>query len=254
MSEFDLETLVCTRLDLQRVATHVLARRRHAVSGRFGLRATPGGFGTPAFGEAIEVLRVSGMQLVREVGGDASFLSLGGACLADLAAFAGADLTRPFDAGPETPPLGDAQSPLAIDPDAAATLADWFGLGWRAVDAAGGRGGVDGGSAARPSVLQLWPEHFDAGCSVAVGRGADDRCNLGVSPGDGSSDEPYLYVGPWGPERPGDPTYWNAPFGAVLPRSAVLRSAAVGSAASLATAVAFFRRGLSALGVVATAE
>jgi hypothetical protein len=34
----------------------------------------------------------------------------------------------------------------------------------------------------------------------------------------------------------------------------VLRSASVGSAASLATAVAFFRRGLSALGVVATAE
>ena len=32
------------------MATHVLARRRHAVSGRFGLRATPGGIGTPAFG------------------------------------------------------------------------------------------------------------------------------------------------------------------------------------------------------------
>ena len=27
---------------------------------------------------------------------------------------------------------------------------------------------------------------------------------------------PYLYVGPWNDARPGDASYWNAPFGAVL--------------------------------------
>ena len=36
-----------TRDELQRIATHVLARARFAATGRFGLRATPGGFGTP---------------------------------------------------------------------------------------------------------------------------------------------------------------------------------------------------------------
>ena len=40
-------------------------------------------------------------------------------------------------------------------------------------------------------------------------------------PGDAFSDEPYVYVGPWGTERPGEPDYWNAPFGAVLRRSVV---------------------------------
>ena len=45
---------------------------------------------------------------------------------------------------------------------------------------------------------------------------ADDRVNLGASPGDGFHAEPYLYVGPWGPHRPGAPGFWNAPFGAVL--------------------------------------
>ncbi len=60
-------TYAATRNALQRVAVHVLARRRHAVTGRFGLRATPGGFGTPAFGPDEEVLRIAGDRLVRPV-------------------------------------------------------------------------------------------------------------------------------------------------------------------------------------------
>lgn len=51
----------------------------------------------------------------------------------------------------------------------------------------------------------------------------DVRVNLGGSPGDGSSDgssdEPYPYVGPWTPGRPGDPAFWNAPYGAMRTRS-----------------------------------
>ena len=43
--------LTTTRLALQRLAVHVLARRRHAVTGRFGLRPAPGGLATPAFGD-----------------------------------------------------------------------------------------------------------------------------------------------------------------------------------------------------------
>jgi hypothetical protein len=111
-------------------------------------------------------------------------------------------------------------------------IADWFDLGWRAIDAAGAA------AAGPPSTTQLWPEHFDAGAAVPFGPDADDRTNLGASPGDGFHDEPYLYVGPWGSDRPGDPSFWNAPFGAALGRADV---------GSLDDAVAFFERGLSLL-------
>ena len=88
--------------------------------------------------------------------------------------------------------------------------------------------------------IQLWPEHFDAGTSVAVGE--NDRCNLGASPGDGFSDEPYLYVGPNTSIRPGDAGYWNAPFGAVLSRSDV-----AGASDAFSCGVEFLRRGLELL-------
>jgi hypothetical protein len=230
-------TMKPTRDALQRVATHVLARARFAATGRFGLRSTPGGFGTPAFSEGVEVLRVAGEVLVRERDGHASATPLNGATLADLAAFAGANLTTPFAAGRDTAPIGDPDEPIAIDAEAAAVLADWWHLGWRALDAATA-------DAVDPMAIQLWPEHFDAGTSVAVGPGAGDRCNLGASPGDRYSDEPYLYVGPWGDERPGDASYWNASFGAVLRRSDLMASP---SPDPYAAGVNFLRRGLELL-------
>lgn len=87
--------------------------------------------------------------------------------------------------------------------------------------------------------MQLWPEHFDAGCDVAAGA---SRVNLGASPGDATRADPYLYVGPWGSERPDDGAYWNAPFGAVLDHAELLRADD-----PHATAVAFLRRGTDLL-------
>ena len=216
-----------TRTALQRVAVHVLARRRHALVGRLGLRSTPGGFGTPDAGpdHQHEVLRVTGTWLLRERVGDTAAtvgLDLATATLADAAALAEVDLGAEFSAGHDTPEVGDPHAALGVDPAAAAVLADWYAFGWRVIDAA-----VTVASAndpgATPSILQLWPEHFDAGCDLAIGGG---RVNLGASPGDGFHEEPYLYVGPWGPERPGDPAYWNAPFGAVLGWSELQKSKA----------------------------
>src|SRR5262245_39683695 len=106
-----------TRLGLQRVATHVMARARHRATGKFGLRATPGGFGTPAFGPDIEVLRVDGPLLVRETAGNATAIALDGATLAALADFATVDLKDPFDVGRDTPALGDVDAPITIDID-----------------------------------------------------------------------------------------------------------------------------------------
>jgi hypothetical protein len=224
-----------TRDALQQVATHVLARARFAATRRFGLRVTPGGFGTPAFGDAVEVLRVGGVSLVREREGRSSAVAINGATLSELAAFAGADLSTPFEAGHDSPALGDPDEPLSIDAGTAALLAGWWELGCRMMDAAM----VDATDA---MAIQLWPEHFDAGTSVAVGDGEQDRCNLGASPGDSYSDEPYLYVGPWTNARPGDASYWNAPFGAVL-----LRSELLANTDPYAAGISFLRRGLELL-------
>jgi hypothetical protein len=54
------------RQELQRVATHVLARARYLATGHFGLRVTWDGIGTPAFGPDDEVLRICGGLLVHE--------------------------------------------------------------------------------------------------------------------------------------------------------------------------------------------
>jgi hypothetical protein len=205
-------TFEATRASLHRVAVHVLARRRQALTGKIGLRATPGGFGTPAAGPEPEVVRVTGARLVRERTGAtaaSTSLDLTEASLADAALVAEVDLAAALDVGHDTPSLGDPDAALSVDLAAAVALGRWFALAWDVLDAALGALGPP----AQPSVVQLWPEHFDAGCDVAAG---GRRVNLGASPGDGGEPEPYLYVGPWDDARPGDAAYWNAPFGAVL--------------------------------------
>jgi hypothetical protein len=211
--------LVSTRVDLHRVATHILARRRYAVTGRFGLRAGPGGITTSMFGDDREVIRIAESTIVRERGDSSSYVSLIGSTLQDLAVFADVDLDATFSCGDDAPELGDRDLVIGVDPDAMAVLAQWFDLGWRVLDAV--LAGLP--TEAEPKTLQLWPEHFDAGTDVGAVSGgqAQGRVNLGFSPGDGFAPEPYAYVGPWGPQRPGDPDFWNAPFGAVLRRSQI---------------------------------
>ena len=54
---------IATRLAMHRVAEEQMKPAREAVTGRFGLRATPGGFGTPPFGD-VEEWHVEGTELV----------------------------------------------------------------------------------------------------------------------------------------------------------------------------------------------
>lgn len=227
---------LATRSELQRVAVHVVARARYAATERFGLRVTPGGFGTPAFGTDAEVVRVSGGDLVRERAprsrAATAVLPLATSTLSDAAAFVGVSLDTEFTVGDDTPAIGDTDQRLSIDSAAAHVLATWFWVGALAIDAV-----VRSlGAAARPSVLQVWPEHFDAGIDVAAA--PEVRVNLGVSPGDGDIASPYLYVGPW--DRDGlDDEYWNASFGAHLPYADV-----VAAPDAVAMAASFFERGL----------
>lgn len=233
------EAFNATRDIVQRVATHVLARRRFDLCAKFGLRAAPGGIGTPACGSEHEVVRIAGTRLIRERTGTQSLttsLDLRAATLADAALLVDVDLAAPFEVGRDTPPVGDPTKPLGVDVAGAEALAEWFRFAWAVLDEADGR--LDGDL--EPSVVQLWPEHFDAACDVATTPG--QRVNLGASPGDGFCAQPYLYLGPWDAARPGDPSYWNAPFGAVLTHTE-LRA----STDPLAVGAAFLLRGVELL-------
>ena len=255
------DTYATERRTLQVVATHVIARRLHDATGRFGLRATPGGFGTPQFETSDtgrERLRLAGDRLVRErLDPTASTTStpVDGVTLAELAAFAGVRLDHDddvddgdaerFSVGHDTPSLGDTDHPLTIGVETFRAIGDWFAVVAAALDAVAGSA-TDPRST--PSVAQIWPEHFDLAVDLAFDPNRADirRANVGGSVGDGFEAEPYLYVGPWTDDRPGDPEFWNAPFGAVLRRTDLLASHdPAGSAA------AFFDRGLTLLATAA---
>jgi hypothetical protein len=222
-----------TRDELHRIAAHVLGRRRYAVSGHFGLRASPAGISTPAFGPEPETLRLTPLCLVREVGSASRGLALAGATLSSLAAFGGADLGDGFSAGADMPEPGPADEALELDATELADLFSWFDLGWRVLDEVM----AERIGTCVSSTIQLWPEHFDVGTSLELESG--EGVNLGFSPGDGFSDEAYVYVGPQSAARPGPSSYWNAPFGAVVRRSQVH---------DVEDCAAFIRAGLDRLG------
>ena len=202
-----------TCMELQRVTTHILSRGRAAEHGRIGLRSTPTGIATPTFGSHNAVLRMAGTVLVKEHEGErgpvVDALDLVGRSLGEAAEFAGIDLGAQFDPGSDAPPVGDATAELDLDAAAVDLIWSWFAIGGAALDAVLP-------ILVGPTVVQVWPEHFDIGLNAATGSGG---VNLGACPGDAGIPEPYFYVAPWEPVRPGNPAFWNAPFGAVLTRS-----------------------------------
>lgn len=218
------EVLAATRIALHRLAAYVIAPTRHAATGRFGLRATPGGFGTPPFPEpttgAERQIRVEGTTLVDERGGGGDGAAAGGGSrtaaittLAQAAEFLDTAIAPEVAAEHDTPPVGDPDEPLALDPAAADFLGAWFAMAFAALEALrADPATVD------PSPPQLWPGHFDP--AIEAGD-ADHRASYGASPGDPASGGPYLYVSIWYPDRlalgGGGP--WNATSftGAVLP-------------------------------------
>jgi hypothetical protein len=210
---YDLATVE----QLRRVATHVLARARHqATGGRISLRVTPGGFGTPELPDGRRV-RVVGTTLVVEsdAAGEPSTrtMPIRGSSLSGLAYHAGAKLGSPLDVGQDTPSVGQAGVPVVLDVPTAEAACRWFGVAAAVLDLVL----VDLPRASAPTMVRVWPEHFDVAVDVQAREGV--RANLGASPGDAFMPEPYLYVGPWTPDRPGGGSYWNASFGAARPAS-----------------------------------
>ena len=138
-----------TRTELHRIALEVLKPARERVTGRFGLRALPGGFGTAPFGDVMQ-LHVDGTELVTRDG---------------------TSLTRePID---------------GIDADSAGALASWFAFGAGVLEELRAETALEH----HPTPAQLWPEHFDIaielGCEargVRAGYGASPGDELHPEP------------------------------------------------------------------------
>jgi hypothetical protein len=189
-----------TRRALHAVAEYVLAAALHDATGRIGLRATPGGFGTPSFPVAgtERQVRIDGTDIV--VSHDASERRAPLQTLRQAAAIVGVEPGAPESVYIPTTPL-DPDAPLAVDRSAAGAIHDWFQRSAEALERFRRAHGP-----LRPTIAQLWPEHFD----LAITMG---DVNYGGSPGDDEHESGYAYVGPWNLDGLGD-EFWNEPFGA----------------------------------------
>jgi hypothetical protein len=225
-----------TRAALHLVAFYVMSPARRAVNGRIGLRWTYGGFGTPFFGDDIQV-RVEGTHLVVQTANGVRFEPL--TSLRQAGRLVGIQPRAGDKEGFDAPDIGDLDAPLAIDERSVAFLGAWYGLAASVLEQLRIDTRTDG-----PGVVQLWPEHFD----IAIETGDDERgqrAAYGFSPGDAAHPEPYVYVSPARVVDHNDP-YWNdeAFKGASLP----LRDL-VAADDQRARALEYLRRGVELLSV-----
>jgi hypothetical protein len=197
------DRLVEVRSDLHRLATYVVAPARHQATGKFGLRWTLGGFGTPFFGDDTQV-RVHGDRLVVQRGDTATAAPI--TTLRAGAELIGSAIDAEIAAEHDSPPIGDIEAKLNVSADVVQFLDAWWGMGTAALELV--RADTASVDATR---VQLWPGHFDP--AIEIGD-EDRRASFGASPGDASSDEPYLYVALWWPDRldlDADDPFWSAP-------------------------------------------
>ncbi len=197
-------SFAATREALHAVACYAIAPARKAATGRIGLRPVHGGFGTPPLPDG-SVIRVRDDRVQRIPGPsvDVAITTVRAACEA-----LGVDPVADPGVGKDLPPFVP-DAPLVVDLDAAAALTAWYAF----VDDV-----LASAHAQLPPTMsepQLWPEHFDH--AADWGPDGDHRINLGGSPGDSYSAEPYLYAGPWNRDLlASDPAFWNAPFGRTI--------------------------------------
>ncbi len=192
--------LANTRDRLHQLAYFVLAPARYRATGRMGLQATPGGFGTPEYEG--RVVRVEEVSLVQESGEEVWTEPI--TSISRATEFLGVPYEVDWFTGfrDALPPV-DPDLDLMLDVPGAGFVASWFDFGFDVLATLRAQAGSDD-EATEP---QLWPEHFDA----AIEMGSEDRglrASYGASPGDHAHDEPYIYVSSWGTiDRTN--RYWN---------------------------------------------
>lgn len=223
----DATGLDATRLSLHAIAEHVLAADLWHHTGKIGLRRTSGGFGQPEVlvDGVRHRLRVDGTHLVVLEGDVERWEEL--TTPAAAAAFAGTELGAPTEVFAPLTELHPHEE-LRIDPGAAKVLHDWFAFVDAVLEELRRRH-----RDRRPSISQLWPEHFDLAFTVS-------EVNVGGSPGDADHPEPYLYVGPWAPV---EGETWNEPWGLSIPASQVADEAAAVEALDEGMQAAFAQGG-----------
>jgi hypothetical protein len=225
-----------TRESLHQLAYFVLSPARHRANTKIGLRFTKGGFGTPFFADDVQV-RIDGLDLVVQRGSQADrtpLTTVTSACQA-----AGIPLRVDWFPrfGDPLPPMNPDHS-LVLDRDSTSSITALFGFATAVLEELR----ASAPPRERPSLVQLWPEHFD----VAVELGDPEsggRASFGASPGDHHHQEPYLYVSAWG-EIDRANSFWNDPHfnGASLPYHHLIEA---GDQRSVA--FEFFQRGREAL-------
>jgi hypothetical protein len=157
-----------TRIALHKIAEAVVSPARKP-DNEIALRYTRGGFGTPFFSQGgVDCqVRVERGELVRQRRNEES-----------------------------REPLPD------VDLAAAGALGEFYGFGCSVLEQL--RADEPDGE---PSLVQLWPEHFDIAVELGSEAGGQ-RATYGASPGDDDHDEPYLYVSVWTADVSGE--LWNA--------------------------------------------
>lgn len=224
-----------TRDALHQIAFYAIAPSRYQATGRMGLQAAPGGFGTPKFDD--RVARVEGTTLVHEQPDQVASQSI--TTVRAAADFFGVDYAVDWyqDFHDPLEPF-DPDRPLDVDDVSARALGQWFHFGTEVLEGVRARGSDDDDV----TNVTLWPEHFD----TAIEMGSEERgkrASYGASPGDGGHDEPYVYVSAWGEIDRSDP-YWNE---SSFEGSSLGYSAIASSPDPVAAAVEFLARGYRAL-------
>lgn len=223
------DNYVAAKDDFHRLAFGVVAEARRVANGKFGLRYTKGGYGTPFFGDDTQV-RVEGDQLVVQRGDSVDATTI--TTLRSAGEFVGVE-PGTESAEHDSPELGDLDRKLDVSAAVGDFLGEWYGFATSVLEELRATpGAID------PERIQVWPGHFDPALAIGEADGGS-RATYGASPGDGTSDEPYLYVGPWG-EQDASLDYWNAEgfTGAVLRYNDL-----VGSDDPRQVALAFYRTG-----------
>jgi hypothetical protein len=106
------------------------------------------------------------------------------------------DAALPYEMPPHAIADGFAYDATTLS-EALKELAAWF------ANASGSLNRVKADHAAKGltvSPVRCWPHHFDIATLISLDGGDPEHArsvNAGLSPGDGSYDEPYFYVSPW---------------------------------------------------------
>ena len=204
------------RDQLHQLAFFALAPARYAVEERMGLRATPGGFGTPVYGDGL-ISRIEGRLLVHETGGNVATQAI--TTIRAAAEFFGGSYDVDWFTEFKDPLAAmDPERPLKIEEAPAVALGEWFAFGFEILEELRGHGKAGD----EVSEVQLWPEHFDPAIEMGT---EGTKASYGASPGDRGHLEPYLYVSAWS-EIDREEPFWNDRNfnGASLPFTALLEA------------------------------